>query len=124
MSARWLTNRSPASWRRSRTAPIPITTGFTATITWANGHTTSGAIAFAGTNNETNINGQIVAVSLFTVTGTYTYATAGTYPISVTITDPNGNTATVNPTARVAYPPLVVTGGAAVNAACGYRPHQ
>ena len=90
-------------------------TGFSATITWANGQTTSGVIAFAGSNNETNINGQIVTVSLFTVTGTYTYAAAGTYPISVTITDPGNNSATVNLTARVAYPPLVVTGVATIN---------
>ena len=99
-------------------------TGFSATITWANGQTTSGVIAFAGSNNETNINGQIVTVSLFTVTGTYTYATAGTYPISVTITDPDNNTATVNLTARVAYPPLVVTGVATINAGCRHEPHQ
>ena len=90
-------------------------TGFSATITWTNGQTTSGVIAFAGSNNETNINGQIVTVSLFTVTGTYTYETAGTYPISVSITDPGNNSATVNLTARVAYPPLVVTGVATIN---------
>ena len=94
-------------------------TGFSASITWANGQTTSGAIAFTGSKNETNINGQIVTVSLFTVTGTYTYATAGSYPISVLITDPNNNTATVNPTARVAYPPLVVTAVATINTTFG-----
>ena len=94
-------------------------TGFSATITWTTGQTTSGVIAFTGAKNETNINGQIVPVSLFTVTGTYTYTTAGTYPISVLITDPNGNTATVAPTARVAYPPLVVTDVATINTTYG-----
>ncbi len=91
-------------------------TGFSATINWGDGHTSNGVIAFAGSKNETNINGQIVNVSLFTVTGTNTYATAGSYPISVSITDPGNNTATVNLTARVAYPPLVVTGVGTVNA--------
>ncbi len=94
-------------------------TGFSASITWATGQTTNGTIAFAGTNSETNINGQNVNVSLFTVTGTYTYNTPGTYPISITIMDPNNNTATVNPTARVAYAPLVVNPGSAVNAVAG-----
>jgi hypothetical protein len=95
------------------------TTGFSALITWANGETTTGNIAFTGSKNETNINGQTVAVSLFTVTGTYTYASAGTYPISVTITDPNNNAATVNPTARVAYAPLSVLNVSNFNIAIG-----
>ena len=94
-------------------------TGFTAQITWASGQTTTGNIAFLGTNDQTNINGQIVDVSLFSVTGTYTYTSAGSYPISILITDPNSNTATVNPTARVAYAPLVVAAGPAINAVAG-----
>jgi hypothetical protein len=93
--------------------------GFSASITWANGQTTSGVVAFAGSQDQTNINGQVVQVNLFTVTGTYTYTAAGTYPLSVTITDPNNNSATVAPTARVAYAPLRVTAGAAVNAIAG-----
>src|SRR5690242_1094027 len=44
-------------------------TGFTATINWGDGHTSPGKITFAGTNNVTNISGQVVSVSLFTVTG-------------------------------------------------------
>ena len=55
-------------------------TGFTATINWGDGHTSSGVIAFAGSKNETNINGQIVTVSLFTVTGTNTYAASRLVP--------------------------------------------
>ena len=53
------------------------------------------------------------------MTGTNTYAATGSYSISVTITDPNSNSATVNPTARVAYPPLVVTGVATINTDLG-----
>ncbi len=94
-------------------------TGFTASITWGDGHTSNGTIVFAGSQNQTNINGQTVNVSLFTVTGTNTYTTAGSYPLSVTITDPNTNTATVNPTARVAYAPLVVSDVATINASFG-----
>ncbi len=93
--------------------------GFSASITWGDGHTSSGVIAFAGSNNETNINGQTVNVSLFTVTGTNTYAATGSYPISVTITDPNNNSTTVNPTARVAYAPLAVTAAGTLTTSFG-----
>jgi phosphatidylinositol-3-phosphatase len=101
-------------------------TGFSASITWGDGHTTSTSdgnndvvIAFAGTKNETNINGQIVPVSLFTVTGTNTYAAPGSYPMSITITDPHQQSANVAPTARVAYAPLHVNAGPIVNAVAG-----
>jgi hypothetical protein len=57
--------------------------------------------------------------ALITVTGTNTYAPAGPYTITVTITDSNSNVATVNPIARVAYPPLVVTGVPTVNVDAG-----
>ncbi|HWB11051.1 MAG TPA: Ig-like domain repeat protein [Pirellulales bacterium] len=93
--------------------------GFTASITWANGQTSPGTVTFAGSKDETNINGQTVTVSLFTVTGTHTYTAAGTYPLGVTIIDPNNNSTTVSPTARVAYAPLHVTAGPAVNAVAG-----
>jgi hypothetical protein len=83
---------------------------FTATINWGdNSPSTSGIIAFAGTTSATNISGQVVNVSLLTVTGTHTYATAGSYSISVTITDAGNNKATVSPNARVAYPALLVS---------------
>ena len=95
---------------------ITNSSGFNATINWGdNTPATSGAIAFSSNTNETNINGRTVNVLLFTVTGTHTYLSTGSYPISVTITDPGNNSGTVNPTARVAYPPLVVTGGLTIN---------
>ncbi len=94
-------------------------TGFTASINWGDGHTSSGTIAFAGTKNETNINGQIVSVNTFTVTGSNTYASTGSYPLSITITDPNGNAATVEPTARVAYAPLAVTAAGTLSTSFG-----
>jgi len=94
-------------------------TGMTAKITWATGQTTNGVIAFSSSENEKNINGQIVTVNVFTVTGTYTFATAGSFPVSVAITDAFNNSTTVSLTARVAYPPLVVTGGLTITAGVG-----
>ena len=95
------------------------TVGLSAQITWASGQTTSGTIAFLGTNDQTNINGQIVAVSLFSVTGTYTYTSVGSYPITVLITDANDNSTTVSPTARVAYAPFSVAAAPGINAVAG-----
>ncbi len=92
---------------------------FKATITWGDGHTSNGVIAFSSSINETNINGAIVDVRLFTVTGTNTYAAAGSDALSITITDASGNSATVTPTARVAYPPLVVSAAPTVNGDAG-----
>ncbi|HVX13283.1 MAG TPA: hypothetical protein VHC22_19015 [Pirellulales bacterium] len=93
--------------------------GFSASVNWGDGTTTSGTVAFVSEINQGNIFGQTVAVYTFSVTGTHTYATAGNYPITVTITDPNNQVATVNPTARVAYAPLQVTAGPAINAVAG-----
>ncbi len=89
---------------------------FTATITWANGATTTGTIGATPTETVTDINGNTVSINLFTVTGTYLYTAAGTYPVSVTVSDTNNNSATVALNAQVAYAPLVVTAGPAVNA--------
>ncbi len=94
--------------------------GFSASINWGdNTSATVGQVAFSSSVNETNILGQIVDVRVFTVTGTHTYAAAGNYPISVTITDPGGNSSTVNPNARVAYAPLVVSPVAGLSAPAG-----
>ncbi len=90
--------------------------GFSATIDWGDGHMSSGVVAFNSQINQTNINGAIVDVILFTVSGTNTYAETGSFPITVTITDPGNNTATVNPNARVASSPLLVSSVAAINA--------
>ena len=50
---------------------------YTATITWGDGHKTSGTVAADGTGG-------------FTVTGTNTYATAGAFPVSVDVADFGG----------------------------------
>ncbi len=103
--------------------PGTILTDFTATINWGDGHTSSGTVVFTGFKNVTDINGDTVTLSLFTVTGTNTYTSTTTTDlpdtITVTIVDANNNSAAVNPTARVNYPPLVVTGGSAINAVAG-----
>ena len=60
---------------------------FTATINWGDGHTSTGAV--------TEENG------VFSVAGTHTYAEEGNDPISVTIADVGGSTATATNTATV-----------------------
>jgi hypothetical protein len=92
---------------------------FAATIDWGDGHISNGVIAFAGSNNVTNISGQIVNVTLLTVSGTNTYTATGSYALSITITDPFNNSVTVTPSARVASAPLLVSAGTPVNAVAG-----
>jgi hypothetical protein len=69
---------------------------FTATIDWGDGTTTSG-IASGGAGS-------------FTVSGSHTYASAGSYPVTVTLTDdaPGTATAKVTSTANVAAPIIAV----------------
>jgi predicted outer membrane repeat protein len=62
---------------------------FTATITWGDGHTSAGAIAYNTTAKH------------FDVTGTNTYATATIYAISIAVKDAGGASATINSTAKV-----------------------
>jgi hypothetical protein len=71
--------------------PLATTSNFTATITWGDGTTSTGTIAETTVNNKT----------VFTVTGTHTYAEDGTDPISVTIKDDGGSTASTTSTATV-----------------------
>ena len=68
---------------------------FTATINWGDGHTSTGAV--------TENNG------VFSVAGTHTYAAVGNDPISVTIADVGGSTATATNTATVADAALTPT---------------
>jgi hypothetical protein len=61
---------------------------FTASINWGDGNTSTGTVTAQG-------NG------VFLVGGSHTYATAGTYPISVTINDDGGSQTTANTSATV-----------------------
>jgi hypothetical protein len=65
--------------------------GFTATIGWGDGSTSSGTITAAGPGT-------------FNVSGTHTYLAAGTYTFGVQITDPGGSKATATGTATVSAP--------------------
>ena len=77
------------------------TADFTATITWGDGGATStGVVSYsAGT---------------YTVAGSHTYADEGSYPISISILDDGGQTATITGTATVADAAL--TGSSAATA--------
>ncbi len=82
------------------TAPL---SDFTATINWGNGVITSGTITQPGGVG-----------TAFVVTGSQTYK-AGSYPISVTINDAGGSTATATSTATVSAATLAPNGpGAAL----------
>ncbi|MFL6260147.1 MAG: hypothetical protein ACJ76Y_10590 [Thermoanaerobaculia bacterium] len=69
---------------------------FTATIDWGDGTTTAGTVSGGG--------------GTFTVSGTHTYASPGSFPVIVTLTDdpPGTATATVTSTANVAAAPVPV----------------
>jgi hypothetical protein len=62
---------------------------FSAQITWGDGSTSPGSLSAAGGGG-------------FDVSGTHTYNSAGSYPISVTITDIGGSSATATTTAQIA----------------------
>jgi hypothetical protein len=77
--------------------PNAAASDFTATITWAAGQTSAGTIAVNPTGG-------------FVVTGSFTYAEDGTYPVSVAITDRGGASAQASGTAIVADAPLTANG--------------
>jgi hypothetical protein len=64
---------------------------FSAQITWGDGTTTTGTMG-----NSTS--------GGFDVSGTHTYGTAGSFPLSATITDTGGSTTTTHSTAQIAAP--------------------
>jgi hypothetical protein len=70
---------------------------FSATITWAPGQTTAGTVTANPAGG-------------FVVTGAFTYAEEGTYPVSVTITDQGGASAQVSTSAVVVDAPLTAAG--------------
>jgi Bacterial Ig-like domain len=71
---------------------------FQATINWGDGHTSSGII------------GAPANAGYFTVAGSNTYAVAGTYTLTVTVTDNANDMSTANPTVTVGNVPATVTG--------------
>lgn len=77
--------------------PYATAGDFTATITWAQGQTTAGTVT-------------VNPAGGFAVTGAFTYAEEGTYPISVTVTDQGGASAQVSSSATVADAPLTAAG--------------
>jgi len=79
--------------------PAGTATDFTATISWGNGHSSSGTIAANGTGG-------------FNVSGVNTYAEEGTQTVKVTITDSGGATAVANSTANIGDAALTVKGKA------------
>ena len=85
---------------------------FTATINWGDGGATSaGTISYS------------TATGAYTVAGSHTYADEGSYPISISVADGGGSTATITGTATVADATLTgskaatATGGVAGTAA-------
>jgi hypothetical protein len=69
---------------------------YTATIDWGDGTIDTGAVASDGGSG-------------FQVTGTHTYAEEGTNPVTVTISDVGGSTATANSTATISDATLSAT---------------
>src|SRR6185369_9688650 len=71
-----------------------VASDFTATINWGDGNTTAGTVSGGG--------------GTFTVSGTHTYATAGSFPVIVTLADdpPGTATATTTSTANVSAAPV------------------
>ena len=74
-----------------------VSTDFTATINWGDGTTppTPGAISSNGYNS-------------FSVVGQHTYPAVGTFPITVTVVSPGGQTNVINSTAVVTANPVSV----------------
>ena len=75
---------------------------YTATIDWGDGSTSTGTVSIEPTIvADSGASGSTTVVPLppifldqFRVSGDHTYVTAGTFTVTVTITDPTGNTGT------------------------------
>jgi hypothetical protein len=89
-----LVNTTVATFTDANTdAPV---SDFTALINWGDGHQSVGTVTSAGSGN-------------FSVSGSNTYAEAGSYSVVVTITDVGGKSAVVGSTATVADAALTST---------------
>jgi hypothetical protein len=80
--------------------PGAVATDYTATIAWGDGTTSAGSIAFNP------------ARAAFTVSGSHTYAQAGSYAAVVSIGDYGGSKAQANDAATIADAPLTAVGTA------------
>jgi hypothetical protein len=79
--------------------PNAVAGNYSATITWGDGHVSSGTV----TRNSARG---------FDVTGTNTYVVAGSYSVGVAVQDVGGASANVTTSAQVADAPLSATGAA------------
>jgi streptogramin lyase len=77
--------------------PLGTLTDYSATITWGDGHVSQGTIGGP-------------TKGAFTVTGTNTYTTPGSYPLSVTIVDVGGSQATATSTVVVGAVRAAISG--------------
>ena len=93
-----LTNAVMATFTDEDTSAVA--TDFTALIDWGDGTTPEAGTVGAGTSGG------------FAVTGTHTYATAGSFPAKVTITDTHGATTQTTVNVQIARTTLVVNLGA------------
>ena len=95
--AQTITPTAAAVQRRGRRVLDPnvdaVAADFTAMITWGDGGTSTATVTAAAGGG-------------FDVSGTYTYAQYGAYPVTVDVTSSGGSTVTIDSTANVADAPL------------------
>jgi hypothetical protein len=90
------------------TDPGGPTAGYTASILWGDGHTSAGSIA-----------PEAASSGVFDVSGTNTYAQSGSFPVTVTIQAPGGDSATAHAPATVVNPGALAAQGSDVAASAG-----
>jgi len=73
---------------------------YTATVDWGDGQSSPGVVIPDGAGG-------------FGVAGSHTYASAGDYPLAMTVSEPGGQSSTAPATAHVAAAPIVPSGGVA-----------
>ncbi len=78
--------------------PDATASNISAVINWGDGQSSPGTISAAGLAGN------------FSVIGSHTYATAGPFAVTVTITDPSGQTVTLTSAATIAETAIVATG--------------